>query len=257
MKKAILLLHGFLSDQDDFSAILSDLETRYQHIERLVYPGHHKGESYEKFNEEETFLLLEQCFTKLLKKYDVVDVMGYSMGGALGVYLSQKYVFNKLVLLAPANKYFNILLPYAKLKHYAKNFIFLEKAAIEKKTQKEKGYRIILNYTFEEDKESLRFLYEKYFHSYFFGAFKHFRNLIKRANEEITTIQNPCFIAWGEVDQLVPKKAITFIASKCNHPKSEWRVYEHVSHLMLKSTFNQKLISDVLTFLDHEEEAFE
>ncbi|HPN61448.1 MAG TPA: alpha/beta hydrolase, partial [Bacilli bacterium] len=218
MKKAIILLHGFLSDQSDFDPIMPDLETRYDYIERFVYPGHHDDESYENFNDEETFFRLEKCFEQLLKKYPIVDVIGYSMGGALGVYLSQKYAFRKLVLLAPANKYFNIFLPYAKLKHYARNFVSLEKAIIQKNDQDKTGYRIILSHTLEEDKESLRFLYERYLHSYFLTAFKNFRRLIKKANRELKTINNPCFIAWGEVDQLVPKKTITFLAAKCTHP---------------------------------------
>ncbi|MGD9605631.1 MAG: alpha/beta hydrolase [Bacilli bacterium] len=250
MQKAILLLHGFLSNQSDFDEIIPDLQIRYNHIERFVYPGHHDGEQYGHFNDAETFFLLEKCFQTLLKTYDVIDVMGYSMGGALGVYLSQKYVFRKLVLLAPANKYFNIFLPYAKLKHYARNFVFLEKAVIEKKDQEQNSYRVILTHTLEEDKDSLRFLYERYLHSYFWGAFKNFRNLIKKANDQISEIKNPCFIAWGEVDQLVPKKTVTFLASKCTNEKSEWRIYDHVSHLMLKSAFNHQLKRDILTFLD-------
>lgn len=250
MRSAILLLHGFLSNQGDFDEIIPDLQKRYDYIERFVYPGHHEGEQYENFNDEETIFLLEKCFESLLNNFTNVDVMGYSMGGALGVYLSQKYYFRKLILLAPANKYFNVLLPYAKLKHYFSNFIFLEKANFEKKEQEKKSYHIILSNTFEEDKESLRFLYERYLHSYFWGAFKNFRNLIKKANADIETINNPCFIAWGEVDQLVPKKSVTFLASKCTHPSSEWCIYRHVSHLMLKSAFSSQLKSDILAFLD-------
>jgi esterase/lipase len=250
MKKAVLLLHGFLSDQNDFSPIISQLEARYDHLERLVYPGHHPGEDYHDFNDEQTFFELDRCFERLQKQYEIIDVIGYSMGGALGVYLSSKYSFRKLVLLAPGNIYFNIFLPYAKLKDYAVNFVYLEKAAMAKDELTKHQYRIILSNTLEEDKESLRFLYEKYLHTYFRSAFRNFRNLIRRANDGVTEIKNPCFLAWGKLDQLVPIKSIRFIWEMCTNKQSKLRIYDHLSHLMLRSAFNQQLITDLIRFLD-------
>ena len=52
------------------------------------------------------FSRLEE-FDELERKCEIVDVMGFSMGGALATYLSQVRKINKLILIAPANYYFN------------------------------------------------------------------------------------------------------------------------------------------------------
>lgn len=94
MKKAIILLHGFLSDQSDFDPIMPDLETRYDYIERFVYPGHHDDESYENFNDEETFFRLEKCFEQLLKNIPLL-MSSDIQWGRFGSLLKSKIRFPK------------------------------------------------------------------------------------------------------------------------------------------------------------------
>ena len=106
MKKAILLLHGWLSDINDFDCLMPSLETMYDHVERVSYSGHGEDDP-NNFDDNETFDSLDKKLKELQLKYEIIDVLGFSMGGALAVYLSQHYAFNKLVLLAPDNQFLN------------------------------------------------------------------------------------------------------------------------------------------------------
>ena len=107
MSKAILLIHGFATDIDDFYNIIPDLTKRYDYIELKNLPGHGKNSNLKQFDVEKTFACVEESAQKLLARFDEVDVIGFSMGGSLAAYLASKYHFNKIVLLAPANNYIN------------------------------------------------------------------------------------------------------------------------------------------------------
>ena len=103
MKKAILLLHGFATDKTDFDPIIPYLEKMYDHIEINNLPGH-------------DVLQLKDQMKKLQKEYEIVDVMGFSMGGALATYLASHFKVRNLVLLAPAVLYINANYPIARFK---------------------------------------------------------------------------------------------------------------------------------------------
>ena len=117
MKKAILLLHGFATDKTDFDPIIPYLEKMYDHIEINNLPGHDvlqlKG-----FTKTRTIHFVIAQMKKLQKEYEIVDVMGFSMGGALATYLASHFKVRNLVLLAPAVLYINANYPIARFKKF-------------------------------------------------------------------------------------------------------------------------------------------
>lgn len=249
MAKAVLLLHGWLSDVNDFSSLLPFLKKHYDHIERITYPGHGKGENYEDFDEEKTIALVDQTFLNLQKQYEEIDVIGFSMGGALGVYLSQKYDFNKLVLLAPAIKYFNLMMPFSKIRHLIKCGYYFEKAALLKNEKEKEEFKERLKCVFEDDKYCLNFARTKYLKLYFRHAFKNFQKVIEKANENLIEITNPTFLAWGELDQLVPKDSVTYLFDLCTNENKQLMIYEDLSHILILSKANEKIVKDIEEFL--------
>ena len=249
MKKAVYLLHGFLSDTNDFSPIMEFLNGQYDHVEMVSYPGHNQEEDYELFNDKDTINLVVETFDKLKKQYDVIDVIGYSMGGAIAVYLSNIRIFNKLILLAPANKYINFRLPFSRLAVLISRFLGIKNANKILDQEKVEYYKLITNAIGEDDKESFKFLIEKYFKKYIYGAYRNFRRIISTCNKEITEIKNPTFIAWGSLDQLVPKSSVEYLYNNCINVKRKLKIYPHLCHLMLNSQFNDELIQDVKDFI--------
>ena len=250
MGKAIVLLHGFLSDFGDFEPLFEYLSTRYDHIEKISYPGHRENENYWDFDCDKTFEVVENAFLPLIDRFESIDVIGFSMGGALAVYLSNKYHFNKLILLSPANKYFNFYLPYSMFRYYFTNLVNLEKAVIKKNNDDIYKFREKISLALEDDKEGLKFIQERYLKTYFLKAFKNLRNLVRRANKNVLEIKNPCFIAWGKLDQLVPRKSADVLYKMCTNEIKQLKIYDDLSHLMLRSTSHQILLQDILEFLD-------
>lgn len=196
MGKAVFLLHGFLSNPSDFDEILEILERHYDHIEKITFPGHKEEESYKLFTPEETLRVTLEAFDNLQEKYDNIDVMGFSMGGAIAVYLSQVRSFNKLILFAPANKYFNFKIPFEKfityIKEYSKYFI----AKIQKNGEEEEDTKELLDGLISDDIDSVKLGFTNFFNTHFYGTYRNFRRLIITINNNVEDIKNPCFISW-------------------------------------------------------------
>lgn len=249
MKRAVLLLHGWLSDIHDYDLLVPELARIYDYIERFTYVGHGVDADPRDFNLEETFLELEKCFINLQKNYEIIDVIGFSMGGALATYLSNRFAFNKLVLLAPANKYFNLKMPFSKARHLLSCIYNLDKANRSNDIEKKEYYKSVLKNTFEDDMFSIRFAFDNYITSHFRHSFRVFRNVVGKANENLMTIENPCFIAIGKLDQLVPLSSAIDLYNLCTNDNKVIKVYNDLSHTLIYSTNNKELINDVIEFL--------
>ncbi|HOA79352.1 MAG TPA: alpha/beta fold hydrolase [Bacilli bacterium] len=250
MEKAVLLLHGFLSDPGDFTPLLPHLKERYARIEIPVYPGHGADESYHDFTAEGTLALIEDKIWELTASSPSVDVIGFSLGGALSAYLAQRHSVNKLVLLAPANKYFNFYMPFSKIRYLVKNFYAMEKAYFKRDREGVSYYKDKLKTMFSDDFKALKIVREKYMKRYLRKVYQNFKTLIKTANEGTTEINVPCFIAWGRLDQLVPKESVRMMRALCRHENTVLEIYENHSHLMLLSRASEEIVRDILAFLD-------
>lgn len=248
MKKAVFLLHGFLSDPSDFEILIPDLQNMYDHIEMITYAGHGEDNPLN-FDVDLTLEKLNETFRNLQLQYEIIDVIGFSLGGALAVYLSQHYAFNKLVLLAPANKYINLRFTLSRIKHLFQCIYYYQKAVIGKDEEAKELYKEKLKNVFEDDKIGIGFVKEKYFVKHFRKSFKTFRRLIKLVNSEFKEIKNPLFIAWGKFDQLVPHASAKELYDACCNQTKKFVVYEEMSHTLIINKNNKKLFSDVIEFL--------
>lgn len=121
-QNALLLLHGFSSSPAVFRALIPALRPMYEALVCPTLPGH--GESISAFSQvksTEWLTAAEEACALLMKKYEVVDVLGLSLGGLLACHLSQQFNLHHLYLLAPAlalNLKINLALKTAHLLHY-------------------------------------------------------------------------------------------------------------------------------------------
>ena len=103
-ERALLLLHGFASSPAVYRAILPHL-TGYDRIVCPVLPGH--AQSLQAFAQSTAQKWRDaahaHCAT-LINTYAQVNVVGFSMGGALALELSRAFPIQHLYLLAPALK---------------------------------------------------------------------------------------------------------------------------------------------------------
>lgn len=248
MGKAVFLLHGWLSDGNDFKALLPHLEKHYERLEVITYPGHGPDEDYLNFRGLETVGIVEEKFRKVVEEHET-DVIGFSMGGALAAYLASKYPVRKLVLLAPGNKYFNLRLPFSKLKFLLKTIYAYQKALFMKDEERKEELRWKLRFVFRDDLTTLRALKDRWFRRYVRHAYRNFRELIDHVNANTGEINCPCFLAWGRLDQLIPKASIDYLAGLCTNECKVIKIYDYMSHLLLLSPDCEELVQDIMEFL--------
>ncbi len=100
--RALLLVHGFSSSPAIFRALIPSL-VFYDAILCPVLPGH--GESVDALKASTAAMwqqTTKEAYQALAENYEVIDVMGISLGGILAYELSKQVSINHLYLLAPA-----------------------------------------------------------------------------------------------------------------------------------------------------------
>ncbi len=246
--RALFLIHGFMTDERDFTNLIPYLAEFYDKIFLFHIPGHGPNEDTKFFEENITFDNMLAEFDNLNKKYDKIDVVGFSMGGALATYLQQVRNVNRLVLLSPANKYFNFELFGTRLKYYTKNA--LTSYFLRHKTQEEKEEaRKKLEALREDDKRSFKIAFKQLLPNYTPRNINVFKRIIKRCNENLVEITPPTLIIWGQLDQLVPKESVEFDYSICTNEDKKFIDIPSLSHLMLNSVEIDLIVNEIVTFL--------
>ena len=117
MSRAVMTIHGFLTDTKDFGRLYDYLDF-YDEVKPCEIPGHNGKLDFTKFTVESTLVEVTGCFDRLKREHDEVDVVGFSMGGALASYLAVTRKVNRCVLMAPANKYLNPRFVFDAMKYY-------------------------------------------------------------------------------------------------------------------------------------------
>lgn len=237
---AILLLHGVFTDSNDFRDILFDLDKRYDCVYKITFPGHGINDNYKNFKVEETFNLLLKTFDSLAIKYDKIDVIGFSMGGALATYLASVRNFDKLVLVAPANKYLNWRVPIDRVSFFFKTLLN------KKKTEEVSPNKMVYIDEIRGLSRILRYMIPEYT----IKALITFMRIVDKCNKEIKKIKNPVLILGGKLDPLVPKGAIDFDYEHCVNENKKIVIYDDMSHVILNSMNSYQAVEEILAFLD-------
>lgn len=250
--KALLLIHGFISEMNDFDSIMDEVEKRYDFVYRPILPGHgDKGiYDYNNFNSKDTFKCVLDAFDYLKKNYKEIDVLGYSMGGALATFLSSVRKFNKLILVAPANRYFNPIAFVNGGTYAMSKFRALEKSIVKKDEAEQEAYKEVLKNFKVDQIKCASYTFRKYLKTYIWHAYKEFKDIVLNCNKDLKEIKNPTLILWSKLDQLVPYKAVSELYSMCTNPMSELKVFDDFTHLMLISDNPKPLIDAILEFMD-------
>ncbi|MBN1866733.1 alpha/beta fold hydrolase [Candidatus Sumerlaeota bacterium] len=101
-RTACLLVHGFLAARTDFADLGERLCRRGFTVRMLRLPGH--GTTPVDFAYQPDgalFRAVQEEFRALHRDFDRVDVVGFSMGGALSTLLASREPVDRLVLVAP------------------------------------------------------------------------------------------------------------------------------------------------------------
>ncbi len=249
MSKAILTVHGYLTDKHDFGRLYDFLDC-YDEVYAVEIPGHNGKVDMRKFTVSSTFSVLLNAYDRLKALYDSVDAVGFSMGGALTTWLCAVRSVRRAVVFAPANKYFNFKMPLNAVEFYGGKSIEAYRStdgSIGKKAAAVGSALAPYGENINITGKVARSRTLKYFTP---RNGLVFRNIIKQCNtmiEAMSPIKTPLLALWGKLDELVPQKSVEYISK--HFSDSRVKIYPDVGHAMLYSNLDHLFIKEAMDFL--------
>ena len=250
MSKAVMTIHGFLTVKEDFGKLYDHLDC-YDEVLAVEIPGHNGKVDFDKFTVESTVEAVLSGYDKLRSKHDEVDVVGFSMGGALATWLCAERDVHKAVMIAPANKFINVLMPYEAVKFYGKVQLRAYSDAEGSVKEKQKAVKVAFAPYKENIRTSNKIAKErtfKYMTPHTFGVFSKLVKMSNKSVEQHSPIQTPALVLWGKLDELVPRASINFVQE--HFPNAKFTIYPDVGHAMLYTNRDEAIISDIMKFLN-------
>lgn len=249
MSRAVMTIHGFLTDTKDFGRLYDYLDF-YDEVVPCEVPGHNGKVDFSLFTVEGTFVAVTACYDRLRAKYDEVDVIGFSMGGALASYLAATRDVNKCVLLAPANKYLNPRFIFDAIKYYANFQHKTYKSSSGRFHERISAVREGMKPYQRNIKVCLKIEIDKILPNLNTHTYRVFYKLIEKINKTLdvsASIQAPTLIIRGDLDELVPKSSVEYLIKHFVDCKTE--CLEDVGHGLLLTNRDNALITKIIEFL--------
>lgn len=248
--KAVMTIHGFLTVTQDFGRLYDYLDM-YDEVKAVEIPGHNGDKpDFTLFTPDATFKAVLDVYDELKEKHDTVDVVGFSMGGALASWLASVREVNRLVLVSPANKYLNAALPISAGKFVSE----LGRKAFRESEGKLKDRLDATNKAFSPYLENLQTAGKvakertfKYMNPRTYSAFS---KIVKNCNVVVETTspnKTPTLILWGKLDELVPSRSVKYLTK--HFSKTQVKIYPDVGHAMLYTNLDDVIIHDIVEFL--------
>ena len=254
MSKALLLIHGFLTCTDDWDLFVPELEKMYDEVVLFKQPGHERSDGkphYKDFTADGCFAALDETIAELEEKFDVVDVMGHSMGGGMGLYAAAKLKnIGRAVLLAPAVRFPR---PGAMMRHNAlvSKLEGMAKSCSDKELAEALTDAVAsVKSTY---KESLDVFFKRLLPNWSPHNLLTFMRIMGKAEKFAAEVTCPLAVCWGELDEFVPRKSAEFILENAKSRDKTYIVYETVGHAMMYLGNIRLLLRDVKCLLSGED----
>lgn len=234
-QKICLLIHGYLTDPDDFQDLPEKITKFYDRIIKFVIPGHGEdGLKY--FTADNVFKKVDEQMEELINPENQIDVIGFSLGGALAKYIACKYPINKVILLAPAVKHLSPKTIYRRFSY------LLDK---ENKVDKKEIKKLV-----NEDIYATNFFFRNMGEKFSLKNYQEFRNILMRIAKFGGQINCPLQIIWGNFDELVPKNACYLCLDACVNPNKKLIVMPNIGHIMLRSIRKDTIEKLIINFME-------
>lgn len=226
----VLLLHGFTSNVATVNGIVPLLEADNLKVEVPVLRGH--GTRYEDLvgvTSVDWYADAERALIDLWNRVDQVVVVGFSMGGLVGLELSMRHpeMIAGLVTVAACLKFSD---PLAR---FSRRFSHVVK------------YWPSPNPYYDEDRRKLSKNYEKFPTETFASLYDYSRDII----ECLPKVHVPIRILQSKKDQIVAPVAANIIYEKVSSPRRELIWFEKSGHEMMDDLERDKVYGDILEFV--------
>ena len=244
-----MTIHGFLTVKEDFGRLYDYLDC-YDEVLAVELPGHNGEVDFDKFTVDSTKQAVLSAYDDLRARHDEVDVVGFSMGGALTTWLSAERDVHRAAMVAPANRYVNAMMPFEALKFYGGvrlGTFFKTKGSIKDKRKAVKETFAPYSQNIATSNKIAKERTFKYMNFHTFGVFRDLIRMSNRSVEEHSPVNTPSLVLWGKLDELVPERAMLFVQK--HFPNVQCVVYPDVGHAILASHRDGDAIAEIMKFL--------
>ena len=226
-KKGIMLIHGFTSTTYEMLPLAHFLESKGYRIVLDNLPGH--GTTIDDCNStkyREWISFVEQRFAELSGECDELYVVGFSMGGILGLHLASLFPIKKLVIAAPVMSFKN---PF-KVNVLVR---LLNKIIVkQKKGGHQSGLKTVSNYS-------------GYDH-YPLIALNEFRKMNDFIYRRLPLVKCPLLYVHSNNDRVSLFKNIDIILNQTNSSQKEKLIVEKAHHHLFYESSDQELILNTI-----------
>jgi len=205
-----LLIHGFTGGPYEINPLAEYLDEQTDwDIKVPTLPGHGEDLQLQGTTFEDWLTSAEDALKDLIRKHDIIHLIGFSMGGMIAAYLASKYKIAKLVLLAPAGRYLN----FKQIRLDINSVI-----------------RSGLKGELEENKLYLR--YKNKWGQVPLKANVEFLKLINYTRPYLKKVDTPVLIAHGQKDGIVPYKTAYYLDKEIDSKHKEIVLLDRSKHLL-------------------------
>jgi len=227
MKVGCLIIHGYTGSPYEVAPIADYLREKTDwHIVVPTLPGHGDELDLEDVVYEEWLEAAEESLQQLKAAYDVIYLIGFSMGGMIAAYLAGKFDIQKLVLLATAGKIFSFKQMTLDVGEAVADHLKGDLSVNENFTRYSKKVKEVP-----------------------FRANIEFLKLVKYTRSYLKEIESPVFIAQGRQDELVPHRTAHYLDKEIGSKEKDIVLFEQSKHLICWGEDKDVLNSMVYNFL--------
>lgn len=211
MKKAVLMIHGFVGSLYDNEYLMNYLEfDSHFDVFAKTLPGHHESTKYQKATFLDWIGFVSEAVEDLISRgYQDIYLIGHSMGGVLASYVASKYNQIKKIVFINA----------------AFNYINLKQNKIDILTNKD--YKDYID------------IFDKALHTSI-PFFLEFVKLVKEYHQTLNSVYSDTLILQSTIDELVPIENGMVIYNRVKSKKKNLTYLENQRHIVFDGTNENK-----------------
>jgi len=236
-KTGALLLHGFTGTPRDLASLAERLNGAGFTVSLPRLPGHGTNASdFLQSGWRDWSRAATDAWMDLAGRCESVDVVGYSMGGILAALCASRFPVRRLVLVAPALRTRNPLLPFTPILGLFVHRIHwgLDPSAVPQDPDSQILAREYWQWRYSRQAASLL-------------------RLKRRANRALGRITARTLIIVGDADSSVPVSVVRHIEERIAADRTRHVILEGARHSLFSGSHAERVISEAVRWLTEPE----
>ncbi|KXG09537.1 Thermostable monoacylglycerol lipase [Anoxybacillus sp. P3H1B] len=225
-----LCIHGFTGGPYEVEPLARYVQEQTNWlVELTILPGHGETLQLKGIMYDQWLAAAEADLQRVMKKCEIVYLVGFSMGGVIAAYLAAKYPVGKVVLLSPAFYYINP-------KQMLQEISGMIHAGLQRQLQEHPVF----------------VRYKKKIVATPLTAAMEFRKLVSKVRPQLADIRVPILIVQGSLDEIVPVKSAQYVYTMVGSTKKKLLFLPSSRHQVCYEPDRHALFEAVVHFLQED-----